>query len=178
MCIAEIITIIANEITLSPHFTRVLSALFLSGSAQNISLTQLSAVGIIFIAFGTLLAMQCHRVMKHLFTLELSIRIDHNLITTGPYNHVRHPGYASLLAVYIGMFCWFGARGSWLRESGILDTMGGCVFFGALATTMVGLLIALFRRMRVEDEALREVFGYEWVEWAERVPYSLIPYVY
>lgn len=152
--------------------------LFLYGSAQNIYLTPLSAMGILFITFGTLLQVQCHRVMTHLFTFEHAIRIDHNLITTGPYNVVRHPGYAGLLATYIGAFLWYGAQGSWLRESGILETLAGRSFFVAFTVAMMGLLFGLLRRMRTEDEALNEVFGYEWVEWTERVPHSLIPYVY
>lgn len=116
--------------------------------------------------------------MKDLFTFELCVRIDHSLVKTGPYKIVRHPGYAGLLATYIGMFCWFGARGSWLRESGIVETLAGCAFFATFAIAMVGLLIGFFRRMRIEDEALGEVFGLEWEEWVEKVPYSLIPYVY
>ncbi|KAF9468416.1 hypothetical protein BDZ94DRAFT_785470 [Collybia nuda] len=176
--IAEVVTIITFEIQISPRVSQILAALYLYGSAQNICLTPLSAVGVLFISFGTLVEIQCHRAMKDLFTFELCICKDHSLVKTGPYNIVRHPGYAGLLATYFGMFCWFGARGSWLRESGLLETLPGSVFFATLAIALGGLLLGFLRRMRTEDEALGEVFGLEWEEWAEKVPYSLIPYVY
>ncbi|KAF9462770.1 hypothetical protein BDZ94DRAFT_1219396 [Collybia nuda] len=178
ICAAEIINIVATNFTLSRHLVHILSTLFLYGSAQNLYLTPLSAVGVLLIVFGTLLQLQCHRVMMHLFTFEHAIRIDHNLIITGPYNVVRHPGYAGLLVTYIGAFLWYGSEGSWLRESGILETLAGRTFFAAFALAMVGLLFGLLKRMRAEDGALKEVYGYEWVEWTERVQYSLIPYLY
>ena len=37
---------------------------------------------------------------------------------------------------------------------------------------------ALLRRMSAEDMALKKLFGQEWVDWAARVPYKLIPWVH
>lgn len=46
-----------------------------------------------------------------------------------------------------------------------------------LVFVMGGITVALVRP-HVEDALLRERFGAEWDEWAKRVPYRLIPYIY
>jgi ATP-binding cassette subfamily G (WHITE) protein 2 (SNQ2) len=147
-------------------------------NAQSLRLTPLSVAGMVLITFGTALRMRCYQAMKTFFTFDLSIHKNHRLVTTGPYSVVRHPSYSGMLAVYIGMGCWFGSRGSWLRESGVLETTGGRAFFGSFAMMMGGVLLGLFSRMSVEDGVLRKRFGEEWVAYARRVHYSLIPWVY
>lgn len=116
--------------------------------------------------------------MRGFFTFEVSIQKGHKLITTGPYSAVRHPSYAGMSAIYIGMFCWYGSRGSWLRESGVLHTAGGQALFGSLTTALIAVLIGLLKRMSLEDAALKSNFGEAWTKWAREVPYSLIPWVY
>ncbi|KAF9468409.1 hypothetical protein BDZ94DRAFT_1246743 [Collybia nuda] len=122
--------------------------------------------------------MRCYQVMKAFFTFDVSIRKDHKLVATGPYGVVRHPSYSGMLMVYVGMVCWYGSRGSWLRQSGILETRGGIVFFGMFGAMMGSVLVGLLRRMSVEDGILRKKFGEVWVEYANNVPYSLIPWIY
>lgn len=41
--------------------------------------------------------------MGSMFTFEMSIRKNHELVTSGPYAIVRHPGYTSVMLVVIGM---------------------------------------------------------------------------
>lgn len=149
-----------------------------NGRAEDLRLTPLAVAGVSLVALGTLLRMYCYRAMKGFFTFDISIRQNHRLITTGPYSVVRHPGNASLSLVYAGLFCWHGTEGSWLRASGVLDTAGGMMFYGAFAAAMVSVLVGLLKRMPTEDATLKRAFGQEWVEWARRVPYSVIPWVY
>lgn len=115
--------------------------------------------------------------MKHLFTFEVSIREDHGLITSGPYSIVRHPSYTGMAVMYAGMAVWHTAPGAWVRECGI-QTTGGRVFFGTFGTLMLAVLVALLKRVGQEDAALKKQFGREWIEWAGRVRYRLIPWVY
>ncbi|KAF9468411.1 hypothetical protein BDZ94DRAFT_1246749 [Collybia nuda] len=148
------------------------------GTANNLYLTLLSVTGMALITLGAALRMRCYQAMKSFFTFDLSIRENHSLVRTGPYSVVRHPSYSGMLMVYIGMACWFGSRGSWIRESGVLGTQGGKRFFGIFGTVMGAIMVGLLGRMSVEDEALRRRFGDEWVEYAHSVPYSLIPWMY
>jgi protein-S-isoprenylcysteine O-methyltransferase Ste14 len=177
--IAEIAAIVAHEVTASDVSRRILSVVMVNGgSPKDLQLTSLSTGGVLLIAFGTLLRMWCYRKMKNLFTFDVSVRKDHKLVTTGPYSVVRHPSYSGLLAAYIGMACWHGTRGSWLTESGVLNTTGGKVFFGTYSAFMLVALIGLLRRGAVEDRELRKTFGKQWEEWARRVPYSYVPWIY
>ena len=146
--------------------------------AQNIMLTPLSLLGFGLVIAGTLVRWKCYQKMRSQFTAELSIQENHKLITTGPYGFVRHPGYSGGLAVQFGLFCWLCSRGSWVRESGVLDTVIGSVFFYAFALCQGTLATFAIRRMGREDEELGRVFGEEWDGWARRVRYNLIPGVY
>jgi ATP-binding cassette subfamily G (WHITE) protein 2 (SNQ2) len=116
--------------------------------------------------------------MKDLFTFEITIRENHRLVKTGPYSMVRHPSYTAVLVLEIGIFCWYLALGSWLRESGILRTPGAKACFGSFALMTVGVRMALFKRAAVEDNLLKKRFGQEWEEWAREVPYAIVPGVY
>ena len=146
--------------------------------AQNLVLAPVSLLGLGLVIAGTLLRWKCFQRMGSQFTAALTIRKDHKLITTGPYSFVRHPSYSGGVAVNFGLACWLCSRGSWVRESGVLDTMAGSVFFYALALCMGTLTTLGLRRMAREDRELRRVFGEEWDGWARRVRYSLIPGVY
>ena len=81
----------------------------------------------------------------------------HHLITAGPYQYVRHPGYAGLL---IGLPCSALALGSWVSGVPILML---CLF--------------ILRRTVLEDRFLLEnLEGYE--AYAETIPYRLVPGVW
>jgi protein-S-isoprenylcysteine O-methyltransferase Ste14 len=92
---------------------------------------------------------------------EPSVRIqsdrDHRVVTTGPYAHVRHPGYI------------FGA----------ILTFGVALSLGSLAALLPAALVAvvLAIRTRLEDATLqRELPGY--AEFAAHVRYKWIPGVW
>ena len=51
----------------------------------------------------------------------------------------------------------------------------GCAWFVELAILWYKFLVV---RTKAEDEGLEKHFGREWREWAARVPYRILPYVY
>ena len=146
--------------------------------AQNLVLTPLSMLGLGLGVAGSWLRWKCYQSMRSQFTGDLSIQKNHKLIKTGPYGFVRHPSYSGGLLVQFGRVCWFCSRGSWVRESGVLDTMTGSVFFYGLALFLWTMAVFGVGRMGREDKELRRAFGDEWDEWARRVRYRLIPGVY
>lgn len=81
----------------------------------------------------------------------------HYVVTTGPYQYVRHPGYAGNVVAWI---CIALALGSWL------------------ATLLSGVIAVLFVvRAAREDRTLQEeLAGY--AEYARRVRYRLVPGVW
>ncbi|KAF6760710.1 hypothetical protein DFP72DRAFT_1091896 [Ephemerocybe angulata] len=64
---------------------------------------------------------------------------------------------------------WVTERGSLVRESGILNSLVGKLVVLPIPITFLAVNVALLRRMRREDEALRQRFGSEWEDWARRV---------
>ncbi len=78
----------------------------------------------------------------------------HTVVSSGPYAHIRHPGYAGALLSYAGTPLF-------------LDSLWGYV-------PVLVLAVLLVIRTRLEDKALREnLAGY--TEYAQRVRYRLIP---
>lgn len=145
------------------------------GRAQNLRLTPLSAIGLGLVVIGSWIRQKAYKAMGPQFTGQLSIHKNHKLITTGPYRYVRHPSYTGLLAVYPGMLVWFCSHGSWLRESGVMETLVGSVFFYSVGLCVGGFVVLGVSRMGREDKELKRVFGEEWEAWARRVPYRLVP---
>jgi len=78
------------------------------------------------------------------------------LITSGPYRFVRHPIYSGLLLAFVGTAL---ARAEWR---------------GVLAVVLV--VWALWRKLRTEEQRMREHFGPAYDEYARRTP-ALIPFI-
>ncbi len=86
----------------------------------------------------------------------VTVKHDHELITSGPYALVRHPIYTGLLLAFIGSAF---ARGEWR---------------GVLAVLIV--LLALWRKLKLEERWMREQFGAHYDAYGQRVA-ALIPFV-
>ena len=87
---------------------------------------------------------------------DVTVKVDHELITTGPYALVRHPIYTGLLIGFLGSAV---ARGE-LR--------------GILAFALV--VIALWFKLRLEETWMREHFGVAYEGYSQRVK-ALVPYI-
>jgi len=48
-------------------------------------------------------------------------------------------------------------------------------FFHVLVTIMI---FGILRRMSKEDRALHQLAGEKWEDWAKKVPYKLVPFIY
>jgi len=87
----------------------------------------------------------------------ITVKHDHELITSGPYRFVRHPIYSGLLFAFVGFAL---ARGEWR---------------GVVAVVVA--FWALWRKLRIEERWMRERFGSAYEEYAKRIP-ALVPFVY
>lgn len=86
----------------------------------------------------------------------MSIKEDHQLITSGPYALVRHPIYTGLLLALVGSAM---AMGEWRA---------------VLAFSLAWL--ALWRKLRLEEHLMHRQFGETYQAYCQRVP-ALIPFV-
>ena len=82
---------------------------------------------------------------------------EHRVISTGPYAYVRHPMYAGALLINVGAPLLLG---SWWG-----------LVVGALFTVLIGVRAVLEERMLKS-----ELDGY--VDYANRVRYRLVPYLW
>ena len=85
------------------------------------------------------------------FRIYAGLYSDHQLVRTGPYSVVRHPIYASLLAITL--------------STGILLTRWQWLL-AAMAISIVGTEI----RVRAEDKLLASRFGKEFEDYKAKVP--------
>jgi protein-S-isoprenylcysteine O-methyltransferase Ste14 len=178
----EIAIIVALQFPSNSFATKVLSLLMPTSEillpAQQIHVTRVFFMGFLLANLGGFIRLICFSMLGRLFTFELSVRKNHELITDGPYSVVRHPSYTGGFAVVFGVALCHLSSGSWLRESGVLENgvVRGLVFaWIVLAVAFQGMV---FVRVKKEDDMLRAAFGKSWDIWAQSVKYRLVPGVF
>ena len=90
------------------------------------------------------------------WSADVTLKAGHELITSGPYALVRHPIYTGL---WVGVLGTALAIGEWR---------------GLAAVALLGL--AQWRKLRVEEQAMRRQFGERYLVYAQRVS-AFIPFV-
>ncbi|MFZ1699190.1 MAG: isoprenylcysteine carboxylmethyltransferase family protein [Pyrinomonadaceae bacterium] len=119
--------------------------------------TILQVVAIALAAASVWLAMSAVRELGKQWSLQARLVEGHKLITTGPYNIVRHPIYTAMLGMLI-------ATG--IVYSYWWTTVAGVAIF------IVGTKI----RTVSEEKLLTDAFGAAFTDWKVKVP-GLIPFV-
>ena len=77
------------------------------------------------------------------------LQVEHRLVVSGPYAHVRHPMYLAVISTAFGSLLLYGTWATLL-----------------FAVAMLGLIV----RARREEGVLFAEFGPEWEAYASRVP--------
>jgi len=128
----------------------------------------------------------CHRRLGKMFTWETSLLKTHKLITSGPYQFVRHPAYTGLFCVCVGYGYFLWTPGTFGRECLIGDGFPPEINARSIAGILYGVwmlfhhsetIIFLVRRSFEEDQLLKREFGKDWDEWAQSVRWNIIPYI-
>lgn len=104
-------------------------------------------LGAVIFAFASVLMIWVHVTLGKNFSSELRIRSDQELITWGPYRHVRHPMYTAFFLLMIGMGL---LSANWLIGAGGLG---------------IALLIVSLR-LRREEEMMARAFGERYRQYA------------
>jgi protein-S-isoprenylcysteine O-methyltransferase Ste14 len=102
------------------------------------------------------LAIAARRTLGRYWSGEITHKVDHELIRSGPYRVVRHPIYTAILGMAIGTALVSGDLHAFL---------GAAVMTGAYA-----------RKIRLEERNLDQVFGPRYEEY-RRTTRALIPWV-
>ena len=100
------------------------------------------------------LAFWARRHLGRNWSMRVEIKVNHELVRTGPYRLLRHPIYTAVVGMCAGTTL---ISGQWHAAVGV-----------AL------VLIAYWRKIRMEEARLREAFGTKYDEY-RRGTWGLIP---
>ena len=148
-----------------------------TGKIPYLFVTPIAWFGILLMAFGTFIRLQCYEALGPLFTFDLCIKPEHRLVTSGPYSFVRHPAYLGSLCLTAGLTFAGLTRGSWISECAVGSHRTGPMIVTQCAWIswwiyMVGVGCT---RAIAEDEQMRIKFGEEWERYAMKVRYWFVP---
>jgi protein-S-isoprenylcysteine O-methyltransferase Ste14 len=108
-------------------------------------------------AIGLALTLWARHHLGRNWSGEISVKVDHELIRSGPYRWLRHPIYTGLLTMYIGCALVTGER-----------------------LAVIGVALAIFaywRKIRLEEANLNTAFGADY-EAYRRTTWALVPGVF
>jgi len=122
-----------------------------AGVASSLLVTSLTvrpraaslAVGVGALVCGLVVSWMARSHLGRFHRARLTIHADHELVTTGPYGFIRHPLYCATMLVFVGLGALLG---NWL----------------GIAVLVALPLVAIVRRIRVEEAALLQQFGDEY----------------
>jgi protein-S-isoprenylcysteine O-methyltransferase Ste14 len=113
--------------------------------------------GLALFALGSALNTRSRAALGRMYSGQVTIQENHQLITTDLYRFLRHP-------IYLGIFC---------IACGIALLFRSWVGLVALIPVLAGLLF----RIKEEEALLHKEFGLEWEACCDR-SWRLIPYLY
>jgi protein-S-isoprenylcysteine O-methyltransferase len=92
------------------------------------------------------------------FTVDVSIAAGQKVVDTGPYRLIRHPSYTGALIAFLGLGILFN---DWV----------------SLGILMVPIVLAFLRRISIEETALKEGLGEDYIAYCARTK-RLVPWIY
>jgi protein-S-isoprenylcysteine O-methyltransferase Ste14 len=114
-------------------------------------------MGLCLIVIGLIIRWISILTLKKYFTTNVVIQNDHRIIKFGIYRFVRHPSYSGSIISFLGL---------------------GLVFVNWLATIIlvVPTTIAFMKRIKVEERALKNAFGEEYIAYCKST-WLLLPWI-
>ena len=113
-------------------------------------------IGLALHVASLLLAVWARRHLGRNWSGAITVKVDHQLVRTGPYRFVRHPIYSAMLGMFAGT----------ALVSGSLHALLGLIIISC----------AYWRKIRLEEERLGAAFGTDYDAY-RRETRALIPWV-
>jgi protein-S-isoprenylcysteine O-methyltransferase Ste14 len=136
----------------------VLTIIQFNGQGRFLAVSFLTiGVGFAVTAMGLTLAIWARRRLGRNWSGKITIKVEHQLIRTGPYRLLRHPIYTGILTIYAGTAVVTGTR-----------------------LAIVGVAVAVFayaRKIRLEEATMRTVFGPEYDAYCHET-WALVPWLF
>ena len=115
-------------------------------------------LGVVMLAAGLVLRAWAMATLGHYYTRTLRTVDQQQIVNTGPYRVVRHPGYSSSLLIWVGYALGLG---NWIAAALTLALLGAVYLW----------------RVNAEEALLCTSFGPEYADYQRRTK-RLIPYLY
>ncbi len=115
-------------------------------------------IGATLAIFGLLIRIISILTLKQHFTYTVTKIDNHELIDTGLYKNIRHPGYLGQLIIFFGISI---ALSNWI----------------SMILMMLPVLIGYLNRIRVEEMFMIEQIGQKYLDYQKRTK-RLIPMIY
>jgi protein-S-isoprenylcysteine O-methyltransferase Ste14 len=113
--------------------------------------------GLILFPLGFIVMNWAEASLGSQFSVQVTLQEGHQLVTSGPYRHLRHPRYLGIIVFNVGI---------------------ALIFRSGLALALVAALVGvLLWRMHDEETLMRQAFGGEWDSYSKRSR-RLIPFVF
>lgn len=141
---------------IAAFFIPPLEFLFLPEILPRSNAIEWIGVGLIFI--GLLLRFWTRSTIKGMYSGHIEIQSGHFLVQNGPYRYIRHPGYAGLSLMALGVPIAY-------------SSLVGLILYLAL------LIPGLAYRMKVEENLLVEHFGETYLGYKENTK-RMIPFIW
>ena len=116
------------------------------------------AAGVLLIIIGLIIRIKAISELKQHFTYTVTEIENHELIDTGLYKNIRHPGYLGQLLIFMGTALSFS---NWL----------------SVVFMMIPVLIGYINRIIVEERFLTKQMGQKYIDYQKRTK-RLIPKMY
>jgi protein-S-isoprenylcysteine O-methyltransferase Ste14 len=118
----------------------------------------LFVIGLILAIIGLIIRVTSILTLKQQFTYTVTKIEDHELIESGLYRIIRHPGYLGQLIIFLGIST---SLSNWL----------------SILLMMVPVLLGYLNRIIVEEKFMIEQMGQKYIDYQKRTK-RLIPLIY
>jgi protein-S-isoprenylcysteine O-methyltransferase len=118
----------------------------------------LFAVGMALFGIGLIIRIHSILTLKQFFTYSVAKVENHEIIETGLYKFIRHPGYLGQLIIFIGIST---SISNWL----------------SILAMMTPITLGYLYRIKVEEVFMLEQIGKDYLKYQERTK-KIIPQLY
>jgi protein-S-isoprenylcysteine O-methyltransferase Ste14 len=116
------------------------------------------AIGSILAIIGLIIRVNSILTLKQQFTYTVTKIENHELIESGLYKSIRHPGYLGQLIIFLGIST---SLSNWL----------------SILLMMISVLIGYIYRIRIEEKFMIKQMGTNYIDYQKRTK-RLIPMIY
>ena len=115
-------------------------------------------LGLIIAAAGILIRITAVQTLGRFYTRTLRETDDHQIVSNGIYQYIRHPGYLGNILLFIGAGFALGN------------------LYSFIVITVLFLVIYVYR-IKVEEQMLVGIFGDHYKEYSKKTK-KLLPFIY